>query len=103
MKKKKNFDILTGSSLRYGFSNYLETLAQVVPDGLWLSTIMINQEYKLVTIKGYMVKPANMSSLLQALQETPTFAKTIFNVFYIKNVTGKSYTEFSLTNDPSTK
>ena len=100
LKEKKNsFEAITGSSLRYGFSNYLEILANVVPEGLWIKKIVIDQEKKTATINGFMVKPVDVSVLLQALQRSPIFDRTLFNVFYIKDIPDKTYTEFHLTNE----
>lgn len=98
-EKKHNFEALTGSALRYGFSNYLNTLAKIVPEGLWIKKLSIDQAKKTATINGYIVKPVDVSILLQALQKSPAFSKTVFNLFYIKDVPVQNYTEFSLTNE----
>lgn len=97
--KKSHFEAITGSTLRYGFSHYLETLAKITPQGLWLSKMSINQETRRATISGYMIKPVDVSVLLQALQDSKAFSGTQFNVFYINNISGKAYTEFRLTNE----
>lgn len=95
---KNEFAAITHSKLRYGFSNYLGTLAKIAPKGLWLNKISINQETKAASLSGYMIEPVNVSLLLQALQASPTFAETTFNVFYIKDIPEKSYVEFNITN-----
>lgn len=95
-KKKHDYATLTRASLRHGFSNYLTTLAQVVPEGLWLNKIFINQETKQMSLGGYMIKPVDVSRLLQALQDSPAFASTTFNLFYVKEMPGKPYTAFIL-------
>jgi hypothetical protein len=97
-EQEKQYADLTRSKLRYGFSNYMKTLAQIVPEGVWLKTISIHQEKKTALLIGDMVKPVDVSILLDALQTAPTFSDTVFNVFYIKGVPGKTNIEFKVTN-----
>lgn len=96
--KKNEYAVITQSALHYGFSNYLDALSKIVPDGLWLNAISINQVKKVASLSGYMIKPVDVSILLQALQDSPTFAGTTFNVFTVKGVQGKAYTSFNITN-----
>ena len=97
-EKKDNYATLTHTALRTGFSNYLLTLAKIVPEGLWLSEIVLNQETKNGSLSGYMVNPVAVSQLLEALQHSPPFASITFHLFYVKQVPGQSYSEFQLAN-----
>ncbi|MDP3704842.1 MAG: PilN domain-containing protein [Legionellaceae bacterium] len=96
--KKNEYATLTQSALHYGFSNYLDTLSKVVPDGLWLSDISINQKTKRASLSGYMTQPVDFSILLKSMQDSTTFAGTTFNVFTVKAISEKSYTAFNITN-----
>ena len=96
--KKNQYDTLSHTALRHGFSSYLQTLAKIVPQGLWLSDIIVNQETKTASMKGYMINPVAVSQLLQALQHSPSFAGITFHLFYVKQIPEKSYSEFELAN-----
>lgn len=98
-EKQKNLEMITGSTLRYGFSNYLDVLSKIVPEGLWLKKIIIDQETKSILINGDMMRAVDMSLFLQALQSAGAFSKTIFSLFYIKDVKDKPYIEFNLMNE----
>ena len=54
--------------MHQGFSTYLQTLAKLVPEGLWVDEIFINQENNSASIKGYETKPDAVSLLMQSLQ-----------------------------------
>ncbi len=96
--KKNEYATITQSALHYGFSNYLNTLAKVVPDGLWLSDIAINQKAKRASLSGYVIQPVDFSVLLKSMQDSVTFAGTTFNVFTVNAIPEKSYTAFHITN-----
>lgn len=97
--KKDVFARITHKALRFGFSNYLQTLANIVPEGLWLSDIALNQETKTATISGYTINPVAVSTLLQALQDSTVFTGLTFHLFYLKQVPEKSYGEFRLATN----
>ncbi|OGV41510.1 MAG: hypothetical protein A3F46_00215 [Legionellales bacterium RIFCSPHIGHO2_12_FULL_42_9] len=96
--KKSHHATLTRATLQYGFSNYLRTLAKVVPPGLWLNEIKIDQETRNTSMSGYMQKPDSVSQLLQVLQQAGSFKGTNFNLFYLKNIPEKSYAKFMIAN-----
>ena len=96
--KTHYYKTLARVTLRHGFYDYLSTLARVVPEGLWLQDILINLNTKGITLGGYMMRPVDMSLLLQLLQNTPVFSDVKFDLFYVKNVREKPYTEFKITN-----
>lgn len=97
--KKEEFDRLTHATLRKPFSSYLKTLSQVVPDGLWLTTIDINQDTKNVSISGYSLQPVFVSTLMQALQTPSAFDGISFDLFYVRKLEDRSYIEFEIAND----
>ena len=96
--KKSYHATLTRATLQYGFSNYLRTLAKLVPPGLWLDEIKIDQEAKNTSMSGYMQKPDSVSRLLQVLQQAGPFKGTNFNLFYLKSIPEKSYAKFRIAN-----
>lgn len=97
--KKNAFATITHTALRFGFSNYLNALATMVPEGLWLSDIVLNQETKNATISGYTINPVAVSTLLQSLQNSTTFAGLTFHLFYMKQVPDKTYSAFRLATN----
>jgi len=97
-KKKIYYADLSRSVLRYGFSNHLGALAQIVPKGLWLNEIKIDQVTKNISLSGYMLQPVDVSLFLEALQHATPFSEATFDVFYIKAVPEQSVIEFSITN-----
>lgn len=105
--KKNEYETLTRTTLRYGFSNYLLKLANLVPEGLWLTDIRLNQETGKATLGGYMIAPVSLPTFLEGLQQDKTFEKFKFHLFYVKQVKNQAYTEFKLentagNNDPKT-
>ena len=96
--QKSYYTALTRVALRYGFSHYMDALAMVVPKGLWLNEININQTKKTATLGGYMLQPVEVSSFLAALQNIGAFSGTTFNLFYVKAVPETSVIEFKITN-----
>lgn len=96
--KQTEYETLTRTTLRHGFSNYLQTLAQLVPEGLWLTDIKLNQETNDATLGGYMLTPVAVSQLLHGLQLTEMFAKFKFHLFYVKQVKDRSYAEFKVAS-----
>lgn len=96
--KKTDYETLTHTALRSGFSNYLQLLAKLVPEGLWLTDIKLNQDTNNATLGGYMMNPGTLPKLLQGLQHTEIFSKFKFHLFYIKQVKDQEYTEFKLAN-----
>ncbi len=98
-EQKSYYVTLTRVALRYGFSNYLETLAAVVPEGLWLDEVTINQSAKTASLHGYMLKPVDVSTFLEALQKIGAFSGTTFKFFSVKAVPDTAVIEFKITNE----
>jgi Tfp pilus assembly protein PilN len=96
--KKEYYAIITKMALRYGFSNYLTSLATAVPKGLWLDEIYIDQEKKHVALSGYMLRPLDVSLFLDALQRVDAFKHMTFHLFRVKTLPDKSVIEFKITN-----
>jgi len=97
-KKQIYYEDMSRRALRYGFSNYLEALAHVVPDGLWLNEMMIDQTTKNISLSGYALQPVQVSLFLEALQGSTPFSETTFGLFYMKAIPDKAYIDFKITN-----
>lgn len=98
IEKKNEYAKISQAHLRYGFSNYLLSLAKVAPQGVWLTQIIIDQDKKRASLSGYVMESVDVSLLLQALQNSPAFAETFFNVFYLQDMPDKPYSSFNITN-----
>lgn len=97
-EKKNHYAVLTKTALRHGFSNYLRTLATIIPEGLWLREIAIDQETHSASLGGYMLKPISVAMFMQELQKTPAFAEMKFNLFYVKQNPQEAYIAFKIAN-----
>lgn len=101
LKEKQNYYIsLSRTALRRGFSEYLLALADLVPNGLWLQKMIINQEEENFLLTGYMTDPVKISLLIQSMQNSQIFTKINFDLLDIKAVPKKTYTEFTVSNKP---
>ncbi|KTD19881.1 PilN domain-containing protein [Legionella londiniensis] len=96
--KREQFKELTHATLRHPFSQYLSNLSIAVPEGLWLSTIKIDQNEKNLSLGGYSLQPVLVSIFLQNLKEAAAFKAIEFDLFYVKKVPGKNYIEFEIAN-----
>lgn len=96
--KQIYYEDISRSALRYGFSNYLGALADVIPEGVWLNEMMIDQTTKNTSLSGYALQPVKMSLFLEALQKAEPFAGTTFGLFSMKAIPKKAYIEFKITN-----
>ncbi|KTC64614.1 Fimbrial assembly protein (PilN) (plasmid) [Legionella adelaidensis] len=101
-KKQEQFGHLTHATLRKPFSHYLQTLTRVVPNGLWLTNIRIDQDTQNVSITGVSLQPLFVSVLMQSLQSAASFADIQFDLFYVKKLKHTSYIEFEIANDQLT-
>lgn len=99
-EKQAYYASLSRTALRRGFSEYLLALASLVPDGLWLQKIIINQEAENFLLAGYMIEPVKISLLIQSMQKAPVFTNISFDLLNIKEVPKKIYTEFTVSNKP---
>ena len=98
--KQAYYASLSRIALRQGFSEYLSTLATLIPEELWLKKIMINQESNTFLLEGYMTDPVKISVLTQAMQNAAVFSRVNFNLLDIKEVPKETYTEFTVSNKP---
>lgn len=99
-EKHQQYAKLSQAHLRYGFSNYLLSLARIAPAGVWLTHIAIDQDKKNASLSGFAMESVDVSLLLQAIQNTPAFSGTFFNVLYLQDMPEKPYSSFSITNKP---
>lgn len=60
--KKNTFAALNRTRERTGFSNYLVTLAQNVPAGLWFDEMTVNQETKHIALNGFTIDPSAVAT-----------------------------------------
>ena len=67
-----------------GFSAYLEGLARHVEDGLWLSSIDIDDGGGAVSLAGTTVDPKLVPAYLQRLSQEAAFSGTDFNSFEMR-------------------
>ncbi len=96
---KKNYYLsLTRPNLRVGFSNYLYVLTKIVPEGVWLKEITIDQGINGTWLDGYMLNAAAVTRFLQALQDSTTFVGTSYHLTSVKKLPGKPYDEFKISN-----
>lgn len=98
-QKRETFDALTHATIRRPFSTYMQTLSEIVPNGLWLTGININQDLKNISLSGFSIAPVSVSVFLQALQTQPAFKGIIFDLFYVKKVKDKDYVQFEIANE----
>ena len=98
--KRAALAALSHKLLREPFSDYLQALAEITPAGLWLTSFELNQDKDLIRLKGYSLKPVNVSLFLQALQKAPVFSDVHFESFYVHKVEDKPYVEFEVGNVP---
>jgi Tfp pilus assembly protein PilN len=96
--KESQFQEITHATLRKPFSRYMQALSLMVPEGLWLSNININQDTDSVSLQGFSVKPLFVSVLLQELQKATAFSNVVFDLFYVKAIKNKSYIQFEIAN-----
>lgn len=79
---------LTHTTARIPFSQYMNALAQSVPDGLQLIKINIDQNRMDNSLEGLTVRPLLMTLFLEKLQKTPPFTNAVFTVFAVKKNNG---------------
>lgn len=100
-EKRAELAEISHTILRRPFSAYLQSLAHLVPSGLWLTSILLDQDTHQVSLKGYSLRPVDVSTLLQSLQESSVFSNVTFDLFYVKKVEEKPYIEFEIANVPA--
>ena len=98
-EKQVQFAILTHTTFRRPFSSYLHTLSNHAPQGLWLTSIKIDQDSNDVSITGNSVRPVFVTVFMDALQTAPAFKDVVFDLFYVHKIKGKNYVEFEIAND----
>lgn len=120
--KKATYEMISHSSLRRGFSVYLDAFAKMTLGSIWLSGIDINQVDGRVKIQGFLLKPADISLLITGLQLSGLFPRMTFDMVSIipleetkitedstaenqakKNKTYKPYLSFTISNKPIDK
>lgn len=97
--KKAHFKEITRATIRQPFSNYMKTLSDVVPEGLWLTAFTVDQDTESISLRGFSQRPLNVSVLLQKLQNSSIFKDIYFDLFYVKNIQDKNYIKFEVANN----
>jgi Tfp pilus assembly protein PilN len=97
-EKQTEYASLTHTALRLGFSKYMESLSKLVPEGLWITDISVDQQTNTASLSGGMTNPVAISRLMQALQTSEIFSKFTFHLFYVKQMINKPYIMFKVAN-----
>lgn len=97
--KKKECDAITHASEHLGFSNYLLSLTQLIPAGVWLDEISIDQGTGKASLHGYAMKSEDSPILLQNLQSSLAFSRFQFESFTLKAIPNLLYSQFKISNN----
>lgn len=98
-ERQAHFSKLTHATSRRPFSKYMQTLSQIVPKGLWLTEISIDQDAQDISLAGYSLQAVSVSLFLEGLQSSAAFGNVVFDLFYVKKVKDKNYIQFEIAND----
>lgn len=92
---------------REGFYPFLRALAQVEPEGVWLTAFVATNEGKAMEIRGRMVNESSLPRYVQALRRQPAFNGRQFTALNVSRVeakvddaSGQAYIEFVLSGMP---
>ncbi|KTD82580.1 PilN domain-containing protein [Legionella waltersii] len=97
-EKVHELEVLQHMIVRLGFSNYLESLARVIPSSLWLNEIVIHHDQNKVTLNGFTIDPDSITSLMRNLSKEEPFKKIEFTLFFVQALKNHSYAKFSISN-----
>ncbi|MEI8055478.1 MAG: PilN domain-containing protein [bacterium] len=67
-----------------GFSKYLEAIAAVCPNGVWLTSISINKQNNRTILSGKAYRPGNIVQLVSNLNNEPFFSSVPFTLAKIE-------------------
>lgn len=96
IEKEAELKSLQALLFRRGFSEYMDGLADAVPNTVWIKQIQIHYNPVSVTLTGYSVQPRAVSDLLSRLMKMPAYSEVVFNVFYVKTLKDHPYFKFSV-------
>jgi hypothetical protein len=97
-EKQLIFDKLMQKTNRLGFSNYLQSISEITPQGLWLNHILIDQNAGTASIRGFALAPESVPIFLKGLQNSHTFNHIAFSLFYMEKIPKKEYIKFEVAN-----
>ncbi|MDR1057903.1 MAG: PilN domain-containing protein [Coxiellaceae bacterium] len=104
---KQEFAILQKQSIDsmaniIGFHRYLEDLASLVPQGVWLNEITFASANNLVTIKGSTILASSVSVLINALNRSDNFRNKKFSAIHLQENSETHDTDFTISTVPIT-
>lgn len=98
--KEAYFTELTHTTVRKPFSKYLIAISQAVPEGLWLTSININQDSGNMSLEGNALSPWLVSDFLKKLETIPPFVGETFDLFAVKKHANQSGVhQFEIANN----
>jgi Tfp pilus assembly protein PilN len=97
-QKKQIWESISRISLRQGFSLYLKDLSYHVPQGVWLTSITINQDKGEISLIGSSVSAALIPVLMKNLSQSPSFKDKLLNVFLFDKVKKTNIINFEIAN-----
>jgi len=97
-EKLAQVDELTHATYRKPFSEYLFTLSQVTPTGLWLYNIHVDQNDSNISLSGYALEPLLVSNFVQKIQTSPPFTGNSFELIAVKK-TPDGLNQFEVANE----
>lgn len=98
-ERREAFRRLTHATLRRGFSEFMNALAQETPATVWLTKIDLNQDSGSMRLSGYTLSADGVSELMLRLARTNPFHDVVFDLFYVKKEIDKPYNKFAIAND----
>jgi len=81
------------------FSDYLEALAEVTPNNIWLKSIEINHHTDLIRLSGSSQNATFIPDFVSALSDTPEFKQGQYKNFQISQSNNSDHVEFLISND----
>lgn len=86
-----------------GFYLYLEDLARLTPDGVWLNEINISELNDEITIKGKSINASGVSALLNALNKSVRLKNKKFNTLQLQIDSQTNTIDFVISTISKTK
>lgn len=99
VKKQVVFDNLIQETSRLGFSNYLQSLSEIIPERVWLTHILMDQRTNNASIRGFALAPKSVPVFLKGLQNTNIFHQFAFGLFFMQKLPEKDTIQFEIANN----
>lgn len=97
-EKQSEFEAISHTTLRRGFSPYLLQLSEGVPDGLWLEKFTIDQQNKQFIFSGFLIKPKQLSLFFKSLYSSQLYQGQTFDVMEINTQKEAVFRSFTISN-----